>query len=150
MSWVPAFAFLDFIIAQRHTITQQGIPPDKVFQKLLHTVYVLNDVVFNHAHARTEGPYTMLIANSETINLIALLLPYLPNILRQSYEAATTDAERGKIERVIRIWGEKGLVPPGEVPLHPHSPILVLLLLLLLLLLLPNHLIHPVVSPPPL
>ena len=117
-----AFAFLDFIVAQRHTVTQQGIPPDKVFQKLLHTVYVLNDVVFNHAQARTEGPYTMLIANSEAVNLVSVLLPYLPNILRQSYEAATNDAERGKIERVIRIWGEKGLVPPGEVSPHPHPP----------------------------
>jgi len=181
-------ALLAFTASER----ANAAAPERAFRKLLHTLYVINDVVFNHSNATTDGPYTkvrMKTANggcmspapssSPSLSLTALCVPplhvdprdgaagarrhhraavsfsaraaatgaprlapmpraqrdashrpwtalihaashrptptpLLPSFARtharKSHEAATTDEERGKIERVVNIWGEKGIV----------------------------------------
>jgi hypothetical protein len=84
-----SFAILDFMKTQR-----ASLPATLLFQKLLYTVYATNDIIFNAASARSEGHYTTLLHEGQPVNLMACLMPQLPAIMRMTYEAATTDAER--------------------------------------------------------
>eukprot|EP01035_Chromulina_nebulosa_P024888 gene24888-32425_t len=66
-----------------------------VFNKILHSIYVLNDVLYNCNGASAMGPYTkLLISGGSTVlilpsvDIAKCLLPVIPAILRSAYKLA--------------------------------------------------------------
>ena len=63
------------------------------FNKILHSIYVLNDVLYNCNGASAMGPYTkLLISGASTVlilpsvDIAKCLLPVIPAILRSAYK----------------------------------------------------------------
>jgi hypothetical protein len=83
------------------------------FPKLLHTVYVLNDVFFNASSATNSGPYTIGIihpGHEQKVDVLACMWPYIPAILRVCYAADTKEASsKDKVTRLIDLWHTKGI-----------------------------------------
>jgi len=70
-------ALLAFTASER----ANAAAPERAFRKLLHTLYVINDVVFNHGNATTDGPYTrvrMKTANGGCMSLQSSHRPLRP------------------------------------------------------------------------
>ena len=51
-----SFLFIDYMrnINAKHAES----PEQSLFKNMLHTVYAINDIMFNSSVARSEGPYT--------------------------------------------------------------------------------------------
>lgn len=83
------------------------------FTKLLHTVYVLNDVFFNASSATNSGPYTIGVihpGHEQKVDVLACMWPYIPAILRVCYVADSKDTlSKDKVTRIIDLWHTKGI-----------------------------------------
>lgn len=80
------------------------------FTGTLHTIYVINDILFNGSGATTAGPYTRLMHASFPVVAINCIAPYLPFILRLSYACTTADTERERLTKMIAIWVGKEFI----------------------------------------
>eukprot|EP00928_Gymnodinium_smaydae_P053544 TRINITY_DN37513_c0_g1_i1.p2 TRINITY_DN37513_c0_g1~~TRINITY_DN37513_c0_g1_i1.p2 ORF type:complete len:595 (-),score=130.71 TRINITY_DN37513_c0_g1_i1:304-2088(-) len=73
----------------------------------LHILFLLHDAFQNEAAAKPEGSRPLMLA----------MKPFLPWILRPSYLLASGQGgaeEAGKVLKLLRMWGERGVLPPRE------------------------------------
>ena len=84
------------------------------FAKILHSIYVLNDLLFNASEATTVGPYTLGFirpGNEQVVNPLACLWPQLPSILWASSQAAHDDLlAREKLKKLAELWLSKHVI----------------------------------------
>lgn len=82
--------------------------------RLLHTAYVLNDILYNAKSARPAGPYTRIAQTDSPMDLVTLLKPYLAPILRRCYQTADEEGQREKVLRLVELWTGKGFLTTEE------------------------------------
>ena len=89
-------------------------PSEEVFTKLLHTVYIVNDVLFNRSSVTMKGPYTRILGNSweaPVVDVTACLSPYLPSILFHVSSSATQPTGKERLQKIINLWATKEFIP---------------------------------------
>ena len=117
-------------------ILRQESTESNSFSKFLHTIYVLNDVLFNGSDASTQGVYTRCLDSFLRVPLVDLILPYLPWILQRTYRCAQIAAESQRTLTMLTLWESKGFLSadtrvtlqesicrPEEVPFPARSPL---------------------------
>lgn len=78
---------------------------------ILHTLYTVNDVLYNMKDATSIGPYTSLLPESQPVNVVTLWVPYLAFILRLSFDLSANNAsQQNKIRRLLNLWESKGFL----------------------------------------
>jgi hypothetical protein len=83
------------------------------FNKLLHTLYVLNDVFYSMSGGNTRGPYTelMLEGKEQPVDFIACIWPQVPLICWTAYTTAGDDSSgKSRLEKVIELWNTKEFI----------------------------------------
>lgn len=89
--------FCQFIKEISSTVESKSNSTDilSVFNKILHSIYVLNDVLYNCKGATTMGPYTKLLISESSsvvlpnVDIAKCLRPIIPAILRSAYKLGT-------------------------------------------------------------
>jgi hypothetical protein len=84
------------------------------YSQLLHTAYIMNDVLYNAKLARSSGPYTRIAETDSPMDLVLLLKPYLGPLLRPCYMAAEEETQKEKVLRLIELWTGKGFLNQTE------------------------------------
>jgi hypothetical protein len=107
-------ALRDFVVYLPVTISNR-------FEKVITTLYVINDVFFNVKTASLIGLYTSLltdptikVVNTE-IDLPTALYSYLVNILENGYSLASNEAQKEKVLRLVHLWGSKNFYDSDTV-----------------------------------
>ena len=115
-----------WILERAHSIVHIGILVRKYVEELafaegtsayiavLHTAYVLNDVLYNSKGARSRGPYTKISTTDSPVDVATLLVPYLGAVLRAGFATATEDAQRDKVLRLVELWTLKCFISETE------------------------------------
>ena len=88
------------------------------FIKMLHCVYVINDVFFNSSAAKIKGPYTSLLNESESnvsVPVVDCIWYYLGPLMQVSYRHATTDGEKDKLIKIIALWETRGFIDSAKM-----------------------------------
>ena len=114
-------AIKEYVLDLAKPLTEGGnADPDPTttkFTAVLHTIYAINDVLYNKAGATTNGPYTKLLAPEDhrPVDLIACLFPVLPVIFRAAYTIInTTEPQKEKITRMINLWVTKQFINQAQ------------------------------------
>lgn len=84
-----------------------------VFPQVLHTMYVINDILVNGTSATTKGIYTSAIdpSNYLPVNVLECLWKPIVNIMYRGQELAGSNTnERGKVLKLVGLWKAKKLV----------------------------------------
>jgi hypothetical protein len=103
-----AFEFMGFL--DMFAATQQGAGA-VIYQKVLHSIYIINDVLFNGSNATTLGPYTAILqGKAQPVNCAALFLPILPRILHCGCQNAQNDVDKGKINKMVALWQTRAFI----------------------------------------
>jgi hypothetical protein len=107
-------ALRDFVVYLPVTISNR-------FEKVITTLYVINDVFFNVKTASLIGLYTSLltdpaikVVNTE-IDLPTALYSYLVNILENGYTLASNEAQKEKVLRLVHLWGSKNFYDSNTI-----------------------------------
>jgi hypothetical protein len=119
-----------WIIERSHSINAIGatirdfivhLPGHISFDKIIHTLYVINDIFYNAKVVSLIGPYTTILTDPTTvetkteINIQDALFPYLRTMLEKAYDVAKENAEqKEKIIRLINLWESKGFYEPDR------------------------------------
>ena len=87
----------------------RNYPPSVMFLKLLHVIYVINDVFFNCATATTSGPYTTVLQPAQilSVDVVGGIWPQLPSIIHCAFNAASSESEKEKLWKIITLWESK-------------------------------------------
>ena len=80
------------------------------FLRLLHLVYVINDILFNSKSASTSGPYTTVVPVAREVNITAAILPRVTIVMNTVYHCCRCDAEREKLLKIISLWENKKIM----------------------------------------
>lgn len=125
----------DFIFTLIQTDNTAPLPtPAETFERILYTLYTINDVFYNQKHAKMLGPYTTSIMSLEdtansSINIAAIMFPYLPAIFQYANTVLQSEAQREKMLRLATLWSEKGFITVANsetlkatlvTPQNPH------------------------------
>ena len=86
--------FCQFIKEISSTVESKSNAADilSVFNKILHSIYVLNDVLYNCKGSTATGPYTKLLISESSsvvlpnVDIAKCLRPIIPAILRSAYK----------------------------------------------------------------
>jgi hypothetical protein len=84
------------------------------YKKLLHALYIINDLLFNGNTITFKGHYTKLCSLPNLIDpepILSYIEPFLPWIYQTTYRTATSDSERDQLSRMLSIWQGKSFIP---------------------------------------
>mmetsp|Transcript_15933 Transcript_15933/g.26690 ORF Transcript_15933/g.26690 Transcript_15933/m.26690 type:complete len:559 (+) Transcript_15933:175-1851(+) len=91
-----------------------------IFTKLLHLIYVINDVLFNRATATFCGPYTEFIAELNpswtppSVDYVTVLLPQIHQILSMAYLSTNVPTDKEKLGKLIDLWLSKKFITDDQ------------------------------------
>mmetsp|Transcript_16610 Transcript_16610/g.25000 ORF Transcript_16610/g.25000 Transcript_16610/m.25000 type:complete len:510 (-) Transcript_16610:49-1578(-) len=126
------------------TVPYGSTPQAVVFTKLLHMVYVVNDIFFNRSSATMRGPYTDILGSewdAPAVDVVSCFYPRLSQIMRDAYTHAVEESGKQKLVRIIDLWVAKGFLvadqrdtllsamrssevpPPPSTKLHSPYPL---------------------------
>lgn len=80
------------------------------FRKLLHILYVVNDIMFNGRNVTQYGLYTKYYAeflddfSRKTLNVVEKVLPCSSGLLKIGLSLAIQDIDRDKIWKMVDLW----------------------------------------------
>jgi hypothetical protein len=89
--------------------------PEAMFTKILHAVYIINDIFFNPSLATAKGPYTKLMGDdweAPFVDVVHCFSPYLPAILHFAYISSPDTAGREKLKKIVDLWVTKKILLP--------------------------------------
>lgn len=89
------------------SVCSRSVDSDADFHRVLHLVYVINDIFFNSKNASTAGPYTTVVPVAREVNVIAALLPRVTAVMNFAYHFCRCDTERENLLRVVSLWLSK-------------------------------------------
>jgi hypothetical protein len=113
-----------------------------LFIKILHLIYVINDVFFNRTSATLMGPYTEFITELKpswtppSVDYVTLLLPQVHKILSMAYWSTNVSSESEKLQKLVDLWVAKKFITEDQasqcrtamtsppVDLSPPNPVL--------------------------
>lgn len=123
-----------------HQYVQEMRSTSNSFTAILHTIYVINDVLYNSANATMLGVYLKglsdmpdIMNSFQRINVFKYLYIYLGSILHTAYLCATDDGDRLKVARMVDLWVSKEFIDQqeksllenqmmGAIPIRPVPP----------------------------
>jgi hypothetical protein len=119
---------------------QTGKLPPTIFNKVLLTIFVFNDIFVNSTFANNAGPYTKLLYGSHYASIIAdagqqmaasvnvshIMFPYLVDIYHKAYRCAELEpndcqGNRDKLEKMIEMWTSRGYLDAQQSDMIVHS-----------------------------
>jgi hypothetical protein len=91
---------------------RHDIPQSVIFQKILHTMYVLNDVFFNAPSAFMKGVYTTALENNNNkqVDIVKCMYPQLGYLLNIASILSPDSTSRDKLHKLIGLWQDKGFL----------------------------------------
>ena len=90
------------------------------FTKILHIIYVINDVFFNRSSASFRGPYSEFISaitpnwNPAEIDVVKVLLPQVCQILKMAQKHSTDSSEKDKLMKLVELWTAKQFLSESQ------------------------------------
>eukprot|EP01041_Mallomonas_annulata_P000253 gene252-467_t len=98
------------IILQIKSYIKNIVPGPGIFQHVLHTIYVLNDILFNQSSAKMRGPYTSICPDNildKHVNITDCMFYPLGYILHYAYKLTETSEDKEKLSKIIKLWEAK-------------------------------------------
>lgn len=88
------------------------------FKSILHTIYVINDILFNGNSATAYGIYLNCVdsiqndrkAEYPSVNVFNFFFPFIGNMLHIGYHVTVDESERSKLFRIIELWRSKEFI----------------------------------------
>lgn len=80
-----------------------------VFDKVLYTLYAVNDILFNSKDVSSIGVYTSLISieSDSNVDIAGCIFLYLPFIMYLARSIANSDEQLQKLKKLIALWRSK-------------------------------------------
>jgi hypothetical protein len=111
-----------YVVSRAHSLySSVGIMKDFVysirdskesFNRILYTIYVLNDILFYSKDATTLGPYTegsIQHGYQQKVDVVRCMLPFLPSILWASFNAGDS-VGCDRLKKIVDMWGTRDIV----------------------------------------
>lgn len=115
----------DIIAAHVRCLAQTRAPATST--KILHTIYLINDVFFNSAGLSQFGPYTQLIPQAQQLPVQPVYFFYFH--LAAIFHHALTSADlQDKLLKLLHLWQTRAILSPfqvQEISTLMHQPPLV-------------------------
>jgi hypothetical protein len=103
------------IMLSQHVDQVKQNQSSKPYEAILHTIYVINDILFNGSNASMNGVYIRGLSQQTTrtyppVNTFQCIFLRLGPILKAAYDCASSDIDHQKLFKIIELWQTKEFI----------------------------------------
>lgn len=79
------------------------------FDKIISTLYVIHDLLVHNTIHTTKGFYTTLCDHFDEVDVLKIMFPNLPIILKCAHKMADDEVNVSKVLKLVNLWETKGI-----------------------------------------